>query len=150
MGRTYPGHADRVRDHSERTPYPSDLTDAEWKILEPLLLPKSKRGRPRQTPLREIVDAIRYIARTGCQWRYLPHDFPDWRLVAKTFYRWVKAGTWEEVNTALREKVRVAAGRTPRPTAAIIDSQSVKTTEKGGLEDSTEARRSTVANATFS
>ena len=152
---TAPRYQDKDRPTTEpvffeRTPYPSDLTDEEWAILEPLLRPRTRRGRPRKTPLREIVDAIRYIARTGCQWRYLPHDFPDWQLVARTYYRWLEAGTWEKVNDALREKVRVAEGREPRPTAAIIDSQSVKTTEKGGLEDSMAARRSRVENAIFS
>lgn len=116
-----------------RTQYPSDLLDDEWKLIEPFLrTPQRNGGRPRKVPLREVVNAILYILRTGCQWRYLPHDFPDWNLVAKTYYRWIERGTWEKINDALREKVRVASGRTAQPTAGIIDSQSTKTTEVGG------------------
>lgn len=111
--------------------YPSDLTDEEWSVLEPLLLPKSKRGRPRQHPRRRIVDALRFMSRTGCQWRYLPINFPKWTIVAKTYYRWSKSGLWEKVNATLREQVRVKEGRNPRPSGGLIDSQSVKTNDKG-------------------
>lgn len=111
--------------------YPSDTTDAEWAVLEPLLLPKTKRGRPRQHQRRRIVDALRYMSRTGCQWRYLPKDFPKWTIVAKTYYRWVQSGLWERVNAALREKIRIEEGRNARPSGGLIDSQAVKTADKG-------------------
>ena len=91
-----------------------------------------------------------YMARSGCAWRYLPHDFPPWEAVAKTYYRWLEAGVWEDVNRALQIKLRVEAGKNAQPTAAIIDSQSVKTTEKGGREDTMAGRRSKAANATSS
>lgn len=118
-----------------RPAYPTDLSDAEWLILEPLLLAVlslSGRGRPRQVELREIVNAIFYVLRSGCAWRLLPHDFPAWQTVYGYFRRWRDSGLWEKLNDALRESVREQAGREAQPSAAIIDSQSVKTSAVAG------------------
>ena len=115
-----------------RPPYPSDLTDAEWRRLEPLLPPPQPGGRPIKYPRREIVNAILYILRTGAAWRLLPHDFPPYRIVFHYYRTWRKAGVWPQVNDALRQQLRQSEGRHPEPGAAIIDRQSVKTTEKGG------------------
>jgi putative transposase len=111
-----------------RTAYPSDLSDTEWLILEPLLPVTSGRGRGRQVALREIINAILYLLRTGCAWRMLPHDLPPWQTVYGYFNRWRKTGVWEHMNDALREAVRLQAQREAEPSAAILDSQSVKTT----------------------
>jgi putative transposase len=133
----------------ERPPYPSDLTDGQWEVLQSVLPPPKggKPGRPRTYPLREIWNAIFYQARTGCQWRYLPHDFPPHADVWDHFCRWRDAGVMEAVHDALRVRVRQAAGRQPTPSAAIIDSQSVKTPQKGGPTATTPASRSKGANA---
>lgn len=128
------------KTRAKRKPYPSDLTDAQWAILEPLLPSPKGRGHPRTADLREVLNAILYIARTGCQWRSLPHDFPPWPTVHTYFRNWRLTGDWERISTALRQQLRLKSGRGMDPTAAIVDSQSVKTTEKGGLVGMTAAR----------
>jgi putative transposase len=135
-----------------RQPYPSDLTDEQWERLHQAVpKPKGgKTGRPRTYPAREIWNAIFYQARTGCQWRYLPHDLPPWQDVWEHFCRWRDTGLLEAVHDALRGKVRRKEGREPTPSAAIIDSQSVKTSQKGGPTATTTARRSKGASATSS
>jgi len=115
-----------------RKPYPSDLTDAQWEAMRDLV-PAPPPG-PQETvhDRREIVNAILYQLRTGCQWRYLPHDFPPWKTVSDYFYRWQKDGTWLRIHDTLRGRVRRRAGRAEAPSLGILDSQSTKTTEAGG------------------
>ena len=124
-----------------RRAYRTDLSDAEWAVLEPLVPAALPGGRPCAHPRREIVDAILYVLRTGCQWRLLPHDLPPWGTVWWYFRRWRRDGTWERLNAALRERERRRQGREPAPSAAILDTQSAKTTEKGGRAATTRARR---------
>jgi putative transposase len=118
----------------KRQLYPSDVTDAQWAILAPLMPVPDPEGRPLEIERREIVNAIFYVLRTGCPWRYLPHEFPKWETVYSYFRDWKRDGTWENMHTALRKQLRVQMGRDPEPSAAIIDSQSIKTSSVRGDE----------------
>lgn len=112
--------------------YPTDLTDKEWMIVAPLFSKSEKRGRILRYDLRRILDGCFYVLRGGISWRMMPHDLPPWRVVYDHFSRWRRTGHWERVNHALRERHRVAHGRAPLPTAAVVDSQAIKTTGMGG------------------
>jgi putative transposase len=112
--------------------YTSDVADREWAVIMPLLPAAKPGGRPRTTDLREVVDAIFSLLRGGCAWRLLPHDFPVWQTVYDSFRKWRQAGLWEQIHTAPRRQVRRQAGRAAEPSAAVIDTRSVKTTERGG------------------
>jgi putative transposase len=113
-------------------PYPTDLTDKEWHVMAPLLPKSHKPGRPRKHAWRDILDAMFSGLRTGCQWRFLPHDFPKWETASHDLWRWRKEGTWRRLQARLREPWRVVQGREAQPSAGILDSQRVKTTGVGG------------------
>lgn len=119
---------------SGRKRYATDLTDAQWELVGPFVLPETGGGRPRTTDVREVVNAILYVLRSGCAWHLIPHDFPPSGTVYDYFRRWQRDGTWELIHQTFRDQVRVQAGRDAEPTAGIIDSQSVKTNEQGGVD----------------
>ena len=133
-----------------RHPYPTDLTHAEWAQVCRVVPAPKPGGRPAKYARREIVNALLYITRTGCQWRALPHDLPPWRIVYWYFMQWKKDGTFVRLMDLLRGDVRQIEGRQRQPSAAILDTQSVKTTEKGGPAATTRARRLPAASGTCS
>jgi putative transposase len=123
---------DQMTVATARRAYPTDLTDAQWALLDSWLSERAWTGRPRTVDLREVVDAVFYLLRTGCQWRQLPHDFPHWCTVRYYYDLWMGNGTWVRINTALGAADRERLGREAQPSAAIIDSQSARATESGG------------------
>jgi transposase len=132
--------------------YPSDLKNAQWAMLQPILreaLPQRHGGgRPRKYSVRRVVNALLYVVKTGCQWRQLPKNFPPWKAVHEQFRRWRDDGVWEQVSQRLRQTGRLAQGRKAEPSLAVLDSQSVKTALKGGRGATTRARRSRAVSGT--
>lgn len=134
-----------------RTSYPSDLTDAQYALIEPLIPLAEPGGRRRSVDIRQVINGILYLNRTGCSWRMLPHEFPPWGTTHYYYRRFRLDGTWQIIHDKLREKVRRKDGRKPTPSAAVIDSQSVKTAapRKGGRMVMTRARKYSVESGIF-
>lgn len=116
----------------KRKPYPSDLSDVEWEVLKPFVPAPKGFGHPVEVEFREILNAIFYVQRTGCQWEMLPHDLPPYTTVYGYFQKWQRKGIWQQMHDQVRERLRTELGRDEQSTVAIADSQSVKTTEKKG------------------
>lgn len=136
-----------------RTSYPTDLTDKQWSLIEPMIPPDetgADGGRPRETDMRSVINGILYLNRTGCAWRLLPRDFGNWNTVYHYFRRFKQDGTWQRIHDKLREKVRRKAGKKPTPSAGVIDAQSVKTAapKKGARTATTRAKRCSAASGT--
>jgi transposase len=146
-----PEHRQAAKRHGQR--YPSDLTDAEWALIGPMIPPSRRGGRPRDVNVREVLNAILYVLSTGCQWQALPKDLPPKSTAHHYFMLWDWDGTLERIHHALYVAVREQASREASPSVAIIDSQSGKAAQKGGLRSTRRAmmlaRRSRVASATF-
>ncbi len=142
------GYRPHHRRKGTPTTYPSHVTDAEWELVRDLFEHRGP-GRPEQHSRRSIFDAISYVVRSGCPWRMLPKDFPKWQLVYTTFRAWSADDRFERMNDRLREQWRIREGRAAEPTASVLDSQSVRTAEKGGSAGTMRARRSRGASGTF-
>lgn len=141
----------RIQHAPRKERYPSDMTDTEWAIIAPQIPPPRPGGRHRETDMREVMNAVRYVLRTGCQWRQLPKDFPPRSTVYNYFWEWTRYGVLDRIHHMLLVKVREMEGREASPTAAIIDTQAVKATEKGGLRrirsDTTRQRKPRASSA---
>ena len=136
-----------MAQNSSANPYSTDLSDQEWQLIRPVLPAACHTGRPRRWKLRLIVNALLYQLKTGCPWRLLPREYPPWQTVYSCFRKWRDDGTWERLNTRLREQLRRAVGRCATPSGGVMDSQSIKTSEKGGFVALMASRESMVVSA---